>query len=209
LLQEAPDLAAALRARWRCISVDEYQDTDADQYALLRLLAGDGSGLAVIGDPDQAIYGFRGADVGFFLSFERDYPGARTVALTRNYRSSPVIVSGAMQAVAPTTLVPDRRLGAAAGGAGGMGRGAGGRGGRGGGAGRALPPRAGSSSMRPPPSRPRRRGSRGPSTGCWAVRRSIRWTPAGPTATRSAGWRWPIWPCSTAPMPRPRRSARH
>jgi len=114
LLQEAPDLVAALRARWRSISVDEYQDTDADQYALLRLLAGDGSGLAVIGDPDQAIYGFRGADVGFFLSFERDYPGARTIALTRNYRSSPVIVSGAMQAVAPTTLVPDRRLHAVA-----------------------------------------------------------------------------------------------
>jgi uncharacterized protein (TIGR00375 family) len=127
LLQEAPDLAAALRARWRSISVDEYQDTDAGQYALLRLLAGDGSGLTVIGDPDQAIYGFRGADVGFFLSFARDYPGARTVALTRNYRSSPVIVSGAMQAVAPTTLVPDRRLSAVAGGDGGMGRRAGGR----------------------------------------------------------------------------------
>src|SRR5215831_997949 len=114
LLREEPDLAAALRARWRSISVDEYQDTDADQYALLRLLAGDGSGLAVIGDPDQAIYVFRGADVGFFLSFERDYPGARTVALTRNYRSLPVIVSGAMQAVAPATLVPDRRLNAVA-----------------------------------------------------------------------------------------------
>ena len=112
LLREEPDLAAALRARWRSISVDEYQDTDADQDALLRLLAGDGSGLTVIGDPDQAIYGFRGADVGFFLSFERDYPGARTVALTRNYRSSPVIVSGAMQAVAPVTLVPGRRLSA-------------------------------------------------------------------------------------------------
>jgi superfamily I DNA/RNA helicase len=124
LLREAPDLAAALRARWRSISVDEYQDTDADQYALLRLLAGDGSGLAVIGDPDQAIYGFRGADVGFFLNFGRDYPGARTVALTRNYRSSPVIVSGAMQAVAPTTLVPDRRLSAVAN-EGGMGRRAG------------------------------------------------------------------------------------
>jgi DNA helicase II / ATP-dependent DNA helicase PcrA len=121
LLQEAPDLAAALRARWRSISVDEYQDTDAGQHALLRLLAGDGSGLAVIGDPDQAIYGFRGADVGFFLNFGRDYPGARTVALTRNYRSSPAIVSGAMQAVAPTTLVPDRRLDAVAN-EGGMGR---------------------------------------------------------------------------------------
>src|SRR5256885_2428275 len=68
--------------------------------SLLRLLAGDGSGLAAIGDPDQAIYGFRGADVGFFLSFGRDFPRARTVALSRNYRSSPVIVAGAMQAMA-------------------------------------------------------------------------------------------------------------
>ena len=115
MLRQDPALAASLAARWRSISVDEYQDTDAAQYALLRLLAGDGSGLAVIGDPDQAIYGFRGADVGFFLSFGRDYPGARTVTLARNYRSAPVIVAGAMQAVAPATLVPGRRMSAAAG----------------------------------------------------------------------------------------------
>jgi uncharacterized protein (TIGR00375 family) len=115
MLRQDPALAATLAARWRSISVDEYQDTDAAQYALLRLLAGDGGGLAVIGDPDQAIYGFRGADVGFFLRFGRDYPGARTVTLTRNYRSSPVIVSGAMQAVAPATLVPGRRMSAVAG----------------------------------------------------------------------------------------------
>jgi len=112
ILREDPALAAGLAARWRSISVDEYQDTDAGQYALLRLLAGDGGGLAVIGDPDQAIYGFRGADVGFFLSFGRDYPGARSVALTRNYRSSPVIVAAATQAVAPATLVPGRRMSA-------------------------------------------------------------------------------------------------
>jgi superfamily I DNA/RNA helicase len=115
ILRQDPALAATLAARWRSISVDEYQDTDAAQYALLRLLATDGSGLAVIGDPDQAIYGFRGADVGFFLSFGRDFPGARTVTLARNYRSSPVIVAGAMQAVAPATLVPGRRMSAAAG----------------------------------------------------------------------------------------------
>ena len=70
----------------------------------------------MIGDPDQAIYGFRGAEVGFFLSFGRDYAGARTVQLTRNYRSSPAIVTGAMAAVAPVTLVPGRRLSAVAGG---------------------------------------------------------------------------------------------
>jgi DNA helicase II / ATP-dependent DNA helicase PcrA len=110
LLQEEPAIAAALRDRWPDISVDEYQDIDAMQYALLRLLTGDGTGLTVIGDPDQAIYGFRGADVGFFLRFAEDYPGATTLRLTTNYRSSPAVVAAALQAVAPSTLVPDRVL---------------------------------------------------------------------------------------------------
>ncbi|HEY6278747.1 MAG TPA: UvrD-helicase domain-containing protein, partial [Streptosporangiaceae bacterium] len=114
LLRDEPELAASLSARWTRISVDEYQDIDAGQYALLRLLAGDGTGLTVIGDPDQAIYGFRGADVGFFLRFAGDYPGAATVQLTRNYRSAPAIVTGALQAIAPVTLVPGRSLQAAA-----------------------------------------------------------------------------------------------
>ncbi len=110
LLGEQPALAARLRERWPLLSVDEYQDIDAAQYALLRLLAGDGAGLTVIGDPDQAIYGFRGADVGFFLRFGEDYPAASTVQLTRNYRSSPAIVAGAVQAIAPGTLLPKRVL---------------------------------------------------------------------------------------------------
>jgi DNA helicase II / ATP-dependent DNA helicase PcrA len=114
LLGSEPALAEALRERWRLISVDEYQDIDASQYALLRLLSGDGAGLTVIGDPDQAIYGFRGADVGFFLRFGADYPGATTAHLTRNYRSAPVIVTGALQAIAPSTLVPGRVLRAVA-----------------------------------------------------------------------------------------------
>jgi ATP-dependent DNA helicase UvrD/PcrA len=112
LLRERPAVAAALRDRWRQISVDEYQDIDASQYALVRLLSPDGRGLTVIGDPDQAIYAFRGADVGFFLRFGRDYPAAATVALTRNYRSSQAIVTAAMAAVAPATLVPGRKLAA-------------------------------------------------------------------------------------------------
>jgi superfamily I DNA/RNA helicase len=94
--------------------VDEYQDIDAAQYALLRLLAGDGSGLTVIGDPDQSIYGFRGGDVGFFLRFGTDYPQATTAHLTRSYRSTPAIVTSALQAVAASTLVPGRTLRAAA-----------------------------------------------------------------------------------------------
>jgi superfamily I DNA/RNA helicase len=110
LLRDDPALAAGLRERWPLVSVDEYQDIDAAQYALLRVLAGDGGGLTVIGDPDQSIYGFRGGDVGFFLRFSRDYPGATTVSLARNYRSAPAIVAGALQAVAPATLVPGRQL---------------------------------------------------------------------------------------------------
>ena len=115
VLDGAPAVAARLRRRWPQISVNEYQDIDAAQYALLRLLAGDGAGLTVIGDPDQAIYRFRGADVGFFLRFGEDYPGASTAALTSNYRSSPAIVAGALQAIAPATLAPGRVLRAAAG----------------------------------------------------------------------------------------------
>ncbi len=109
LLAGHPDLAAGLRARWPRISVDEYQDIDVVQYDLLRMICGEGAGLTAIGDPDQAIYGFRGADVGIFGRFAADFPGATTVELTRNYRSSPPIVAAAVQAVAPTTLVPGRR----------------------------------------------------------------------------------------------------
>ncbi len=114
LLRDEPAVAAACRDRWPWISVDEYQDVDGQQYELLRLLAGQGPGLTVIGDPDQAIYGFRGADVGFFLRFSADYPAAKTVLLTRNYRSRPGIVAGALQAIAPATLVPGRELHAVA-----------------------------------------------------------------------------------------------
>jgi superfamily I DNA/RNA helicase len=110
LLEADSGLTGALRARWPRISVDEYQDLDAAQYRLLRLLAGDGRGLTAIGDPDQAIYGFRGADVEFFLRFGTDFPGAATRQLTRNYRSSRPIVAGALQAIAPATLVPGRKL---------------------------------------------------------------------------------------------------
>jgi DNA helicase II / ATP-dependent DNA helicase PcrA len=110
LLAAEPAVAGSLRERWPRISVDEYQDIDAAQYRLLRLLAGEGRGLSVIGDPDQAIYGFRGADVSLFLRFGDDYPGATTLQLTRNYRSSAAIVTGALQAIAPSSLVPGRVL---------------------------------------------------------------------------------------------------
>jgi DNA helicase II / ATP-dependent DNA helicase PcrA len=108
-------LAARYRERLGFVAVDEYQDVDELQYRLLRLLTTPDANMCVIGDPDQAIYGFRGADVGFFLRFAEDFPAATTVRLTRNYRSSPAIVAGALQAIAPSTLVAGRELAAMAG----------------------------------------------------------------------------------------------
>ncbi len=110
LLTSRPEVAAAYRERYPWICVDEYQDVDEQQYHLLRLLSATASNLCVIGDPDQAIYGFRGANVEFFLRFQQDYPTARSAALTTNYRSSPAIVTGAVQAVRPATLIPRRTL---------------------------------------------------------------------------------------------------
>jgi DNA helicase-2/ATP-dependent DNA helicase PcrA len=177
LLEEHPDVLAAVQARYRWISVDEYQDVNLAQYRLLRLLtelnpreastlshgdwpegrarsgeqwsrralaerpspdasspapavapAGAGAGvdytrqtapgsaqdagvvrevnLCVIGDPDQAIYGFRGADRRYFLQFEQDYPGTVTLSLSRNYRSSQHILDAASQVIARN---PDRK----------------------------------------------------------------------------------------------------
>jgi uncharacterized protein (TIGR00375 family) len=113
-LGESPALVDRYRGRWPWIFVDEYQDVDPAQYALLRLLCPPGGNLCAIGDPDQAIYSFRGADVAFFLRFTADFGtadiDARVVRLTRNYRSSAPIVAAAVQAVAPSTLVPGRRI---------------------------------------------------------------------------------------------------
>jgi DNA helicase II / ATP-dependent DNA helicase PcrA len=110
LLGADPALAAGYRERWPWVSVDEYQDVDELQYRLLRLLTTPDGNLCAIGDPDQAIYGFRGADVRYFLRFRQDFPGAASTRLSRNYRSSQAIVDGALQAVAPGTLVRDRVL---------------------------------------------------------------------------------------------------
>ncbi len=110
LLSDEPALVAEYRRRWPWLFVDEYQDVDATQYALLKLLAPPDGNICAIGDPDQAIYAFRGADVGFFLRFATDFPTARTVRLSRNYRSTAPILAAAMQVVAPVTLVADRVL---------------------------------------------------------------------------------------------------
>nr|WP_221380561.1 UvrD-helicase domain-containing protein [Actinoplanes polyasparticus] len=110
LLRDEPALVEKYRRRWQWIFVDEYQDVDETQYELLRLLSPADGNLCAIGDPDQAIYSFRGADVKYFLRFNEDFVDARLVRLTRNYRSSAPILAAAVQAIAPSTLVNGRRL---------------------------------------------------------------------------------------------------
>jgi DNA helicase II / ATP-dependent DNA helicase PcrA len=110
LLGDDPAVAAGYRARWTDVFVDEYQDVDEQQYRLLRLLTSAESRVCAIGDPDQAIYGFRGGDVGYFLQFQTDFGSAATAQLSRSYRSAPTIVRAAMQLIRPGTLVPGREL---------------------------------------------------------------------------------------------------
>ena len=98
-LESDPAIRAQYRRRWRWISVDEYQDVDEQQVRLVRQLVSPDGNICTIGDPDQAIYGFRGADVRFFTEFERDFPGTRVVRLTRNYRSDPNIVALSTQVI--------------------------------------------------------------------------------------------------------------
>jgi DNA helicase-2/ATP-dependent DNA helicase PcrA len=95
-----PNFLDAYRARFASISVDEFQDVDALQYQLLRLIAPGDANICVIGDPDQAIYAFRGADASCFERFQRDYPAAALVRLARNYRSSGTIVAASSQVIA-------------------------------------------------------------------------------------------------------------
>ena len=101
LLQSFPQVAEYYHRRFRHIMVDEYQDTNHAQYILVKELVGNGSDgvppaeLCVVGDADQSIYAFRGADIRNIVEFERDYPNATTVLLEQNYRSSQNILSAA------------------------------------------------------------------------------------------------------------------
>ena len=101
-LESDPSLRDAYRERYQWICIDEYQDVDEQQVRLIKLLVPPDGNICAIGDPDQAIYRFRGADVRFFAQFTTDFPKARVVRLTRNYRSERTIVHLSAQVIAPS-----------------------------------------------------------------------------------------------------------
>jgi DNA helicase-2/ATP-dependent DNA helicase PcrA len=100
LLAKNEDVRESYRRRFRYLLVDEYQDTNRAQYELVRHLAGAGGNVTVVGDEDQSIYSWRGADIQNILDFERDFPGARVLRLEENYRSTQAILDAASALVA-------------------------------------------------------------------------------------------------------------
>ncbi len=119
LLRSSPEIRSELDARYRYVMVDEYQDTNLAQYVIIRQLSIDYPNLAVTGDPDQSIYGWRGANLKNVSYLERDYPQTQVIRLEDNYRSTPEILSVADNLIQnnqfrkPKKLVPSRESGAA------------------------------------------------------------------------------------------------
>ena len=110
LFDQAPQVLATYQARWRYLHVDEYQDTNRPQYLWVRALAAAHRNLCVVGDDDQSIYGWRGANVQNILDFERDYPEATVVKLEQNYRSTQLILDAAHAVVSRNERRTDKKL---------------------------------------------------------------------------------------------------
>ncbi|MEK6555401.1 MAG: 3'-5' exonuclease, partial [Bdellovibrionota bacterium] len=110
LFQKFPDVLASYQQRFRYILVDEYQDTNHIQYLLIKMLASKHRNLCVVGDEDQSIYSWRGADISNILNFEKDFPEAVVVKLEENYRSTKNIVEAASHVIRKNTQRKDKTL---------------------------------------------------------------------------------------------------
>jgi DNA helicase-2/ATP-dependent DNA helicase PcrA len=110
LLSEHPDVLAYYRGLWRSVLVDEYQDTNRAQYRIIRLLTSEHRNVCVVGDSDQSIYKWRGADIRNILDFEDDFPGTKVVRLEQNYRSTQNILALAAGVIAHNVQRKDKTL---------------------------------------------------------------------------------------------------
>ena len=110
LLDADPELRGRWSQRFRHLLVDEFQDTNPAQYRLLRLLAGERRNVCVVGDDDQAIYRWRGADVSNILDFDKDFPGTRVVKLEQNYRSTGNVLEAAHAVISRATRRREKKL---------------------------------------------------------------------------------------------------
>ena len=110
LLQTDERVLSLLQNRWQHITVDEYQDTNKAQYEIARLLAGKERNICVVGDIDQNIYSWRGADIAHLMSFERSFPGAKVVTLEQNYRSTRTILAAANAVIAKNVKRLEKNL---------------------------------------------------------------------------------------------------
>ncbi len=110
LFRQFPDVLDYYQEQFRYISVDEYQDTNHAQYELTNLLAAKYRNLCVIGDSDQSIYAFRGANINNILNFEKDYPESKVVYLEQNYRSTQIILDAAHQVIVKNSRRKDKKL---------------------------------------------------------------------------------------------------
>jgi DNA helicase-2/ATP-dependent DNA helicase PcrA len=110
LLKSSAETRERYNRRYKYILIDEYQDTNRPQYELMKLLAGSNGNVCVVGDEDQSIYSWRGADIKNILEFEKDFPGTKTVRLEQNYRSTQMILEGASAVVAQNTQRKGKNL---------------------------------------------------------------------------------------------------
>jgi DNA helicase-2/ATP-dependent DNA helicase PcrA len=110
LLKAIPEVRERYNRRYKYLLIDEYQDTNRPQYELMKLLAGPARNVCVVGDEDQSIYSWRGADIRNILEFEKDFPDVRIIRLEQNYRSTQIILEGASAVVANNTLRKGKTL---------------------------------------------------------------------------------------------------